>query len=46
MDVNGFMRKHRLSDADLDRMAEPYESATFERGERQGVQRLAPRRGR
>lgn len=32
MDVNGFMRKHRLSDADLDRMAEPYESTTFERG--------------
>ena len=32
MDVNDFMRKHGISDADLDRMAEPYESATFEQG--------------
>ncbi len=30
MNVNEFMAKHGLTDADLDRMAAPYEDATFE----------------
>ena len=30
MNVSDFMKKHGISDADLDRMAEPYENGTFE----------------
>lgn len=30
MNVNEFMAKHGLTDADLDRMAAPYEDASFE----------------
>ena len=30
MNVNEFMAKHGLTDADLDRMAAPYEDARFE----------------
>ncbi len=29
MNVNDFMAKHGINDADLDRMAAPYEDATF-----------------
>lgn len=30
MNINDFMNKHGISDADLDRMAGPYEDASFE----------------
>ncbi len=30
MNVNDFMAKHGITDADLDRMASPYEDASFE----------------
>ncbi len=30
MNVNDFMAKHGVTDADLDRMAEPYENGDFE----------------
>ena len=30
MNVNDFMAKHGITDADLDRMAAPYEDGSFE----------------
>ena len=30
MDVNDFMAKHGITDADLERMAAPYEDGSFE----------------
>lgn len=46
MNVNEFIAKRKLTDADLDRMAAPYEDASFEPERRQGIQRVASRRGR
>lgn len=40
MNVNEFIAKRKLTDADLDRMAAPYEDASFEPERRQSTQRV------
>lgn len=46
MNANEFIAKRKLTDADLDRMAAPYEDASFEPERRQSTQRVTPRHGR
>ena len=40
MNANEFIAKRKLTDADLDRMAAPYEDASFEPERRQSTQRV------